>query len=86
MLSGSTASRMPFHYGKQVWFATGSGSYLHIIQGAPAIKEYDKKQQNISWEDLKGTKMEVTLRVHGVKQIYLQDPDRYRIEINEAKD
>lgn len=94
----------PFHDGRHAWFATGPGTSLHIIQGAPAKKEYYKnqhtcfsvasvdrfidrlKQKNIAWEDLKGAKMAITIRVDGVKQIYLQDPDGYWIEINDAKD
>jgi lactoylglutathione lyase len=43
-------------------------------------------QQNIPWEDRDGTKMATTTRVDGVKQIWLQDPDGYWIEINDAKD
>jgi lactoylglutathione lyase len=34
-----------------------------------------------SWE---GVKSEVTTRVDGVKQIYIQDPDGYWLEINNA--
>ncbi len=44
------------------------------------------KQQNIPWEDRDGAKMATTTRVDGVKQIWLQDPDGYWIEINDAKD
>ena len=42
--------------------------------------------KNISWEDRDGAKMATTTRVDGVKQIWLQDPDGYWIEINDAKD
>ncbi len=44
------------------------------------------KLQNIPWEDKDGTKMATTSRVDGVMQIWLQDPDGYWIEINDAKD
>ena len=44
------------------------------------------KQHNISWEDRDGVKMTLTTRVDGVKQLWLQDPDGYWIEINDAKD
>lgn len=32
----------PFHDGKHVWMRTGPKSSLHIIEGAPAKKEYFK--------------------------------------------
>jgi lactoylglutathione lyase len=41
---------------------------------------------NIAFEDVKGIKNAVTARVDGVKQLWLQDPDGYWIEINDAKD
>ena len=44
------------------------------------------QKNNIPWEDRDGTKMAVTTRIDGVKQIWLQDPDGYWIEINDAKD
>ena len=94
----------PFHDGKHAWFRTGPGLALHIIEGAPAKKEYYKNQHtcfsvgsvqdfitllqknNITWEDRDGTKMAVTTRLDGVKQIWLQDPDGYWIEVNDAKE
>ena len=94
----------PFHDGKHAWFRTGTGLALHIIEGAPAKKEYYKNQHtcfsvgsvqnfitllqknNITWEDRDGTKMAVTTRLDGVKQIWLQDPDGYWIEVNDAKE
>ena len=44
------------------------------------------KQHNITWEDREGVKMALTTRVDGIKQLWLQDPDGYWIEINDAKD
>lgn len=41
---------------------------------------------NIPWEDRDGNKMAVTTRVDGVQQVWLQDPDGYWVEINDAKD
>ena len=94
----------PFHDGKHAWFRTGPGLALHIIEGAPAKKEYYKnqhtcfsvssvkdfismlKKNNIAWEDRDGAKMAMTTRVDGVKQIWLQDPDGYWIEVNDAKE
>jgi lactoylglutathione lyase len=42
------------------------------------------KKNNIPWEDRDGAKNAITTRVDGVKQIWLQDPDGYWIEINDA--
>ncbi|MBS1653275.1 MAG: VOC family protein [Bacteroidetes bacterium] len=42
------------------------------------------RQNNISWEDVSGNKLQITTRVDGVKQIWLQDPDGYWLEINDA--
>ena len=44
------------------------------------------KKKNILWEDRDGTKMAVTKRIDGVKQIWLQDPDGYWVEINDANE
>ena len=40
---------------------------------------------NIDFEDAKGVKDKVTIRVDGVKQVYFKDPDGYWIEINNDK-
>ena len=42
--------------------------------------------KKIAFEDVKGTANAITNRVDGVKQIWLQDPDGYWVEINDAKD
>ncbi len=94
----------PFKDGKHIWFNTGIGIAMHVIQGAEAKKEYYKNQHtcfsvtsvkaftnvlknnNITWENVNGTKQAITIRVDGVQQIWLQDPDGYWIEINDAKD
>jgi lactoylglutathione lyase len=44
------------------------------------------KQNKIAFEDLQGNPNSITTRVHGVKQIYLKDPDGYWLEINDAKE
>ena len=43
------------------------------------------KKNKIGFEDVAGKKNAVTTRVDGVKQIWLQDPDGYWIEINDAQ-
>ena len=40
------------------------------------------KSQNITFSDWPGTLGKITVRADGIKQIYLQDPDGYWIEIN----
>jgi lactoylglutathione lyase len=94
----------PFHDGKHTWLRTGPGTALHIIQGAPARKEYYKNQHtcfsvasvdafivllkkyNLPWEDRDGKKQAVTTRVDGVKQLWVQDPDGYWVEVNDARE
>jgi lactoylglutathione lyase len=44
------------------------------------------KKNNISFEDVTGKKNSISSRVDGVKQIWLQDPDGYWLEINDAKE
>ncbi len=43
------------------------------------------RSRNIGWVNAKGEKGLVTTRVDGVKQIWVNDPDGYFIEINDAK-
>lgn len=40
------------------------------------------KSQNIIYSDWPGTLDKITVRADGIKQIYIQDPDGYWIEIN----
>jgi lactoylglutathione lyase len=42
--------------------------------------------KNIPFEDRDGSKNAITTRIDGVQQIWLQDPDGYWVEINDAKD
>ncbi len=42
--------------------------------------------KKIPFEDRDGKQNAITTRVDGVKQIWLQDPDGYWVEINDAKD
>ena len=43
------------------------------------------QKNNIQFEDVAGKKNAITTRIDGVKQIWLQDPDGYWIEVNDAK-
>ncbi|PPK99630.1 VOC family protein [Parapedobacter indicus] len=91
----------PFHDGKHTWLKIGPGSYMHLIEGAPEIREHDMAthtcfsvpsvtdfiarldQFGVPYSNWQGEKQQVTIRVDGIKQIYLQDPDGYWIEIND---
>lgn len=44
------------------------------------------KLHSIPYEDVSGNKNAISRRVDGVRQIWLQDPDGYWIEINDAKE
>ncbi len=44
------------------------------------------KKNKIVFEDLNGNKNVYSNRVDGVKQLWLQDPDGYWLEINDAKE
>jgi len=54
------------------------------VESVDAFTEKLKKN-NIWWQDVRGERMKITTRVDGVKQLWLQDPDGYWIEINDAK-
>jgi len=55
------------------------------VASVPAFTDILKKE-SIPWEDVNGKKMNITTRVDGVKQIWLQDPDGYWVEVNDDKD
>lgn len=44
------------------------------------------KNKHIAFEDRDGVQNAITKRIDGVQQIWLQDPDGYWVEINDAKD
>jgi len=43
------------------------------------------RKNNMKWEDYNGAVNVITTRVDGVKQLWLQDPDGYWVEVNDAK-
>lgn len=43
-------------------------------------------KKGIPFEDAGGKKQSITNRVDGVKQVYIQDPDGFWLEINDAKE
>lgn len=59
----------------------------HLCFSVPSMEEIITRLEkfNIPFENWAGTGKTPTLRVDGVKQIYLQDPDGYWVEINNDK-
>ena len=60
----------------------------HTCFSVASVKAFTEilKQNNITWENVNGLKQAITTRIDGVQQIWLQDPDGYWVEINDAKD
>ena len=60
----------------------------HLCFSVESIPDFIKhlEANNISYEDWPGNKGKIHYRVDGVMQIYLQDPDGYWLEINDAKE
>ena len=64
----------PITTNKAVHFALTTSNFDDFI--------INLKTMNISYSDWPGTINKINLRPDGVKQIYLQDPDGYWIEVN----
>lgn len=60
----------------------------HICFSVPSVEAFIKKleQADMVYMSWAGEKGKVTKRVDGVQQIYLQDPDGYWVEVNDAKE
>lgn len=56
----------------------------HICFSVPSLESFIEKlkKNNIVWEDAGNKKNTITTRPDGVKQLWLQDPDGYWIEVN----
>jgi lactoylglutathione lyase len=59
----------------------------HMCFSVPSVDSFvDRlKARNISWVNAQGERLKITTRVDGVKQIWVNDPDGYFIEVNDAK-
>ena len=59
----------------------------HTCFSVASVEDFTRLLQlrQLAWEDVHGTKNAITTRIDGVKQIWLQDPDGYWIEINDDK-
>jgi catechol 2,3-dioxygenase-like lactoylglutathione lyase family enzyme len=62
---------------RAVHFAFMSANFDVLVKALEA--------KNIMYWDWAGTKHNISVRADGVKQIYIQDPDGYWIEINSVK-
>lgn len=60
----------------------------HICFSVESVETFIEvlKKNNIPFEDVSGNKNVFSKRPDGIKQIWLQDPDGYWLEINDAKD
>ena len=60
---------------------------VHRCFSTASVPEFAKRldKQKVAYSNLLGQRGQVTLRADGVRQLYLQDPDGYWIEINDAK-
>lgn len=60
---------------------------MHLCLSTPKLEDFIEhlKKSKIEYEDWPGKKGAVTLRSDGVKQIYIQDPEGYWIEVNDAR-
>lgn len=56
----------------------------HICFSVPSLETFITllKKRGIDWEDATGKKGSVTARPDGIRQIWIQDPDGYWLEIN----
>lgn len=60
----------------------------HLCFSVGSVEKFTDllKKNNVTFEDISGKKNVFSVRPDGVKQIWLQDPDGYWVEINDAKD
>lgn len=60
----------------------------HLCFTVPSVDAFVEKikKAGIPYEDWPGKKSAITIRVDKVKQVYLQDPDGYWLEINDARE
>ena len=60
----------------------------HICFSVASVEAFIEvlKKRNIAFEDVSGNKNVFSKRPDGIKQIWLQDPDGYWLEINDARD
>jgi lactoylglutathione lyase len=57
----------------------------HLCFSVPDMDAFisNLNEENVEFEDWPGNKNKINIRPDGIKQIYIQDPDGYWIEIND---
>ena len=74
IIAGAPAHK-EYYKNNHICFSVGSvEAFIEIL-----------KKKSIQFEDIAGKKNVFSTRVDGVKQLWLQDPDGYWLEINDAK-
>jgi lactoylglutathione lyase len=63
---------------------TKSVHFALRVQSLDSVTSWLNAHQ-LPWQNWEGSQGAVTLRSDGVRQIYLQDPDGYWLEVNEVK-
>ena len=60
----------------------------HTCYSVPSVDLFLEKlkKAGMKWEDWDGKPYGITTRVDGVKQVWLQDPDGYWVEVNDDHD
>jgi len=66
----------PVTLNKAVHFAMMTAQFDAFVEGLRANK--------VPYEDWMGESQKITIRADGIKQVYVQDPDGYWIEVNSA--
>ena len=66
---------------------TGEDMQVHMAFRVRSVDEFVSRLSNLEvpYVNLKREVGQIATRPDGVKQVYLQDPDGYWIEVNEAK-
>lgn len=59
----------------------------HLCFSVPSVDEFVARlnKHHIPFVNWQGEKQKINVRVDGVKQLYIQDPDNYWVEINDDK-
>ena len=60
---------------------------IHLCFSVPSLEKFMQHldELNVPYGNWNGAKKKIQLRADGVKQIYLQDPDGFWIEVNDAR-
>ena len=67
--------------------STGEDMQVHMAFRVRSVDEFVSRLRDlrVTYVNQKGEAGQIAIRPDGVKQVYLQDPDGYWIEVNEAQ-